>query len=162
MIYIHGIGHFHPENVIDNQFFEELNIGTHNEWILERVGIHQRRTVLSLDYIRETYNKIPASIGPHIQCSNAQTGANAARMALERANLLPEMIGMVIAGSCSPQYSLPADACVIAAELGIQAFAFDVNSACSTFAAHMHLINQMQAESLPDYILLVIPDNPAA
>lgn len=159
MLYIHGIGHFHPDNVIDNQFLTELDIGTNDEWIVERVGIHQRRTVLSLDYIRETYNKNPAVLGPALQYSNAQTGAKAACMALDAAKLLPTDIGLVIAGSCSPQYSLPAEACVIAAELNIQALAFDVNSACSTFAAHMHWLNQMEPTSLPDYILLVIPDN---
>lgn len=159
MIYIHGIGHFHPENIIDNQFLETLDIGTNQNWIIERVGIKERRTVLSLDYIRQTFNQHPQSIGSHIQFTNAKTAAKAAKMALERAHLLAEDIGMVIAGSCSPQYSLPSDACVIAGELGIQAPAFDINSACSTFAAQIHMINSMQADALPDYILLVIPDN---
>jgi 3-oxoacyl-[acyl-carrier-protein] synthase III len=35
-LYIHALGHFHPENVIDNDFLESLDIGTSNEWILER------------------------------------------------------------------------------------------------------------------------------
>lgn len=159
MIYIHGIGHFHPSNVIDNQFLEKLDIGTSDAWILERVGIRERHTVLSLDYISETYNQNPQAIGSHIQFTNAQTGAKAARMALEQANLQVQDIGMVIAGGCLPQYSMPADACAISAELGITAPAFDLNSACSTFAAHMHLFNNMQVESLPDYILMVISEN---
>ena len=37
-LFIHGMGHFHPETVIDNAFLEELDIGTNEEWILERVG----------------------------------------------------------------------------------------------------------------------------
>ena len=159
MIFIHGIGHFHPNNIIDNQFLDDLDIGTNNEWIMERVGIRERRTVLSLDYIQDTYNKIPTTTGPHIQFSNAQTGALAAKRALEHANLSITDIGMVIAGGCLPQYSLPAEACMIAAELGIQAPAFDINSACSTFAVQMNTIHQMKASSLPDYILLVIPEN---
>ncbi len=160
MIYIHGIGHFHPNNVIDNKFLENLSIETNNEWIIERVGIRERRTVLSLDYIKETHNKNPvSSTGTHIQFTNAQTGALAAQIALKRANLSPQNITMVIAGSCSPQYSIPAEACTIASELGIEAPAFDINSACSTFAIHMHMMNQMQETSNSDYTLLVIPDN---
>jgi len=27
MLYLHGIGHFHPETVIDNRFLESLDIG---------------------------------------------------------------------------------------------------------------------------------------
>lgn len=159
MIFIHGTGHFHPENVIDNAFLESLDIGTSDEWILERVGIRERRTVLSLDYIRSTYNQAPLAIGDSLQYSNAQTGARAAQRALKQAKLLPQEIGMVIAGGCLPQYSLPADACAIAAELGIEVPAFDINSACSTLAVHMHWLNQMRPEALPDYILLVLPEN---
>ena len=49
MVYLHGIGHFHPENVICNKFLEDLNIGTTVDWIMERVGIESRRTVLPLE-----------------------------------------------------------------------------------------------------------------
>lgn len=159
MIYIHGAGHFHPDNVIDNQFLEDLNIGTDNDWIMERVGISERRTSLSLSYIHETHNKNPGLAGNHSQFSTMETAVNAARMAFERADLSPDDIGMVIAGGSFPQYATPAQACTIAAGLGIEAFALDINSGCSTFVAQMHIVNQMQAESLPDYILLVIPDN---
>jgi 3-oxoacyl-[acyl-carrier-protein] synthase-3 len=49
-LYLHGLGHFHPENVIDNAFLESLGIETNDQWIMERVGISTRRTVLPLDY----------------------------------------------------------------------------------------------------------------
>ncbi len=159
MLYINGIGHFHPENVIDNKFFEELDIDTSNQWIMDRVGIRERRTSLDLDYIKSTHNKNPRLAKHHSQFTDAQTAAKAAAMALERANLKPADIGMVIAGGCALQYSLPANASIIAAELGIEAIALDINSACSSFATHIHLLNHMEASALPDYILLVIPEN---
>lgn len=158
MLYIHGIGHYHPDNVVDNAFLESLGIDTTNEWILERVGIRERRTVLSLDYIKKTYNEHPVESNQH-SISNAVTGAHAARAAMAHAKLKPKQIGLVIAGSCTPQYSLPADACAIAAELGIMTPVFDLNSACSTFAAQMHILKNMLPEALPDYVLVVIPDN---
>lgn len=37
MLYLHGVGHFHPGNVITNRFLEELEIGTDEAWILDRV-----------------------------------------------------------------------------------------------------------------------------
>ncbi len=46
MLYLHSMGHFHPENIISNTFLENLDIDTTNEWIMERVGIQNRRTVL--------------------------------------------------------------------------------------------------------------------
>lgn len=159
MIHVHGLGHFHPPNRIDNAFLSSLDIGTDDAWILERVGIRSRRTVLSLDYIAATRNAEPGQAGAASTHSNAQTGAAAARLAMERAGVGPGDIGLVWAGSCSPQHSIPAEACKIAAELGIQAPSMDVGSACSTFAAHMHLLAAMRPEMLPDYVLVVSAEN---
>jgi len=159
MIHVHGLGHFHPPTRLDNDFLVRLDIGTDEEWILERVGIRSRRTVLPLDYIATTRNADPLRASAVSTHNNAQTAAAAARMAMERAGVEPGQIGMVWAGGCSPQHTIPAEACSIAAELGIQAPALDVGSACSTFAAQMHMLACMRAEALPDYVLLVSAEN---
>jgi 3-oxoacyl-[acyl-carrier-protein] synthase-3 len=159
MLYVHGAGHFHPDNVIDNQFLEQLDIGTTDDWIVDRVGIRERRTVLSLDYIRDTQNKNPAAALEASHYTNAQTGARAAAMALDVAGIGADDIGMVIAGSCTPQSSCPAEACTIAAQSGIDAPALDINSACSSLAAQLHLLSNMQQGALPDYVLVVNTDN---
>lgn len=160
MLYLHGIGHFHPEAVIDNRFLVDLDIGTDEEWILQRVGIRERRTVLDLEYIRTTRNADARAAAEASVYSNAQTGARAARMALSRAKLQPADIGMIIAGGCSPQYQIPADACAVAAELGIEnALSFDINSACSSFAVQMWFVLNLALETSPDFILIVNPEN---
>ena len=159
MLYLHGIGHFHPESIIDNRFLLDLDIGVDENWILQRVGISQRRTVLDLDYIRTTRNADVRAAQEASRYSNAQTAARAAQPALHRANLTPADIGMVIAGSCSPQHLIPADACSIAAELGIDALSFDINSACSSFALHMWFLSNLSAAASPDFILLANPEN---
>lgn len=158
-LFIHGVGHFHPENRIDNAFLSSLDIGTDEAWIMERVGIRSRRTVLPLDYIASTRNARPAEAAAASLYTNAQTGALAARLALERAHLRPSDIGLVIAGGCSAQYSIPAEACLIAAELGIHATAYDLNSACSSFAVQLHHLRSMRPEALPDYVLVVNVEN---
>ena len=79
------MGHFHPGNVIDNTFLEELDIGTNDSWILERVGIHARRTVLPLDYIRQTKNSCPRQGQEAAEFDSRQTAAAAADMALYQA-----------------------------------------------------------------------------
>ena len=158
MIHLHGIGHFHPENEIDNAFLESLDIGTNDRWIVDRVGIRNRRTVLPLDYIRTTKNKDLRAAKEAALYSNAQTGARAARMAIERAGLQPADIGMVVAGGCSPDTCIPAEASRIAKELGLAVPAFDLHSACSTFGAQIDLVGRM-GENLPDFVLLVQPEN---
>jgi 3-oxoacyl-[acyl-carrier-protein] synthase-3 len=157
-LYLHGIGHFHPANEITNRFLEDLDIGTNDEWIMERVGIRSRHTVLPLDYIQETKNQDIRGAYEAALYTNAQTGAAAARMALERAGLMPEDIGMVIAGCSAPDNLISAEAASIAAELGIECICFDVNSACTTFGVQMDFINRMMPEALPPFILVVNPE----
>ncbi|MCC7039064.1 MAG: hypothetical protein IT516_01990 [Burkholderiales bacterium] len=159
MVHVHGLGEFHPPNEIDNAFLRDLDIGTDPQWIMERVGIESRRTVLPLDYIRTTRNADPRQAIEASEYSNAQTGALAAREAIAAAGLTPADIGMVISGSCSPQSSCPAEACTIAAALGIDAPGLDVNSACSTFGAQLHLLRGMRPDALPDFILLLQVEN---
>ena len=76
-----GLGHFNPENEITNQFLEDLDIGTNDEWIMERTGIRSRRTALPLEYIRETRNADPRGAVEAAEISNAAMGARAAARA---------------------------------------------------------------------------------
>jgi 3-oxoacyl-[acyl-carrier-protein] synthase-3 len=158
-LFLHGLGHFHPENVLDNAFLESLGIETTDAWIMDRVGIRQRRTILPLDYIRETKNANPAHAKTKALYTNAQTAAKAADMALSRAKLTRADIGLVIAGGCSPDHSIPAEACVIAAELGLTVPAYDISSACSSFAVQLNALRNMRPEALPDYVLVVNAEN---
>ncbi|MBI2378269.1 MAG: ketoacyl-ACP synthase III [Deltaproteobacteria bacterium] len=156
-LYVHGLGHFHPETIIDNRFLESLDIGTTDEWIIDRTGIRERRTVLPLDYIRATKNSDVRAAPEAAIFDNAETGRRAAILALERARLCPSDIGLVIAGGCCSDFEIPADACRIAAALGIEAPALDLNSACSSFGAQLHFLSQMNA--LPPFVLVVNPEN---
>jgi 3-oxoacyl-[acyl-carrier-protein] synthase-3 len=156
-LFLHSIGHFHPENVIDNQLLEELDIGTSDEWIVERVGIRTRRTVLPIDYIRHTRNADLRAGQEAALYTNVETGRRAALDALERAGLKPSDIGMVIAGGCTPEMAIPSEASRIAAALEIEAPALDINSACSSFGAQLHLLAAMNP--LPRYVLVVNPEN---
>jgi 3-oxoacyl-[acyl-carrier-protein] synthase III len=159
MLYVHGVGHFHPENIIDNQFLESLDIGTSDQWILQRTGIRRRNTVLPLPYIAETRNRDSRGADEASLYSNAETGFRAAKMALQRAALQSSDIGMVIAGGSAPRMGSPPEACMIAEKLGIACPAFDLNAACPTFAVQLRLVSLMNPDSLTDFVLVVNPEN---
>ena len=158
-LFLHGIGHFHPENEIDNRFLEALDIGTNEQWILDRVGIRARRTSLPLDYIRQTRNADPRAGQEAAVITNAQMAAGAARMAIERAGIQASDIGWVIGGSSAVDTVSPAEACNIAHELGLEVPAFDVNSACTSFFVALHLVSSMRPEALPRFVLLAVPES---
>jgi 3-oxoacyl-[acyl-carrier-protein] synthase III len=155
LLYLHSVGHYHPENVIDNGFLCSLDIGVDLDWVEERVGILERRTTMSLDYIRQTRN---ADTRAAAEASTTSTGAmarQAAGMALQRAGLEASAIKMVIAGGCSPEMLIPAEASRVAAVLGIPAVTFDISAACSSFVAQIHFVSQIRPETLPDYVLIM-------
>ena len=156
-LYIHGAGHYHPGNVIDNAFLESLGIGTNDQWIIERVGIKKRHSVLDLSYIQNSQNQFLND--RVVNESSAEMGSKAIDMAVLRAGITKDDIGMVVAASCAPTYSLPANACVIAKEAGINALGIDISSACSSFAAHIHFLSSMDAAAMPDYVVCVIPES---
>jgi 3-oxoacyl-[acyl-carrier-protein] synthase-3 len=158
-VYLHGLGHFHPENEVDNAFLEALDIGTTEAWILERVGIRSRRTVMALDYIKATRNADPRAAGEAAVYTNSELGAHAARMAVQRAGISLADIGMVISGSSAPDTLSPAEACNVAQHLGLEVPAFDINSACTSLFIPLHLLSMMQPERTPRFILLVVPES---
>jgi 3-oxoacyl-[acyl-carrier-protein] synthase-3 len=158
-LFLHGLGHAHPDHEITNRFLTELDIGTDDEWILERVGIHARRSVLPLDYIRRTRNRDPRAALEAADWSQADLGAAAARMAVARAGIATSDLGWVIAGSSAgDSHSCPAEACHVARALGLEVPAFDVSSACTSFYVQLHWLSLMQPERLPDYVLIVAPE----
>jgi 3-oxoacyl-[acyl-carrier-protein] synthase-3 len=158
-MFLHALGHFHPDTVISNDFLESLGIETSDQWIVERVGIRKRHTVLPLDYIRETRNRDPRAAIEAATLSNAQTGAKAAQLALDRANLKPSDIGMVLAGGCSPDECIPSEAARVSELMQIDAPSLDIASACSSFGAQLFFLEAMRPERLPDYVLVVNSEN---
>jgi 3-oxoacyl-[acyl-carrier-protein] synthase-3 len=108
-----------------------------------------------LDYIKKTKNVDPRAAFEARKYKNSQMGAVAARIALTRASLKLEDIGMVIAGSSSPDNIAPAESSAIAAELGIEVPCLDMNSACSSFGMQINFLSKMQPDALPPYVLVV-------
>lgn len=157
-VYLHGVGHCHPPNEITNRFLEDLDIGTTDAWIIERVGIRSRRTVMSLDYIRQTKNVDARASVEARTMDQAELGARAAQLALTRSGLTVDDIGMVIGGSSAPDFVTPAQTCVIAGRLGIDAPAFDVASACTSFFVPLHLLSMMDPARVPEFVLIVVPE----
>ena len=62
---------------------------------------------------------------------------------------------MVIAGCSASDTASPAEACNIAAALEIEAPAFDIQSACTSFFAQLRVLSMMREEVLPRFTLLV-------
>jgi 3-oxoacyl-[acyl-carrier-protein] synthase-3 len=111
---IKGVGGYLPARVMTNEELSRL-VDTSDEWILERTGIRER----------------------HIAAEGELTsdlGVAAARQALERADLLPIDIDLIIVATSTPDRTFPSTACTIQAMLGMtRGAAFDLQAVCSGF-----------------------------
>src|SRR5690554_1916961 len=107
-------GRYLPDRVLTNADLESM-VETTDEWIRERTGIRERR-IASDDM------------------GAAEMGARAARIAMERAGVLPGEIDIIVVSTATPDRLLPSTACDLQALLGAtNAAAFDVQAACSGF-----------------------------
>jgi 3-oxoacyl-[acyl-carrier-protein] synthase-3 len=79
-------------------------------------------------------------------------------MAIERAGIDRQDIGMLLSGNSAADWASPAEACTIANALDIDVPAIDVRSACTSFFAQIHLLSMMQPDKLPRFVLLVAPE----
>jgi 3-oxoacyl-[acyl-carrier-protein] synthase III len=155
MLHILGMGHFHPSVKIDNQFLEALDVGTTAQWIEEKIGILTRASTLPLEYILETRNADPREAPSQASHSPVDMGVLAARLAMTRAGVTPDQIGLVLCNSCSPGNIVPTEGQSIALALGIHAKTHEVTTACPVFALHMEYLGRFKEDHLPEFILCV-------
>jgi 3-oxoacyl-[acyl-carrier-protein] synthase-3 len=158
-IYISGVGHQHAAHVIKNSFFDTLDIGSSNDWVEERTGIRSRTSVLSESTIADLRfgRKCHADLFKNNEVTKiADLANNPWEMALSRTqdSVVSKGVDTVICGTSIPDYDIPANACGIAAKLQLEATAFDVNSACSSFVTGMHVARSLLLSKLARRIAL--------
>ena len=159
---ITAMGHWFPPHVIDNDFFATLNIGSSSEWIEARTGIKTRRSVLTPQQIRAIKDTPRALTGiRHDSCEwDIASFAQAAFACLQKRKKVKTWRGewLVICGTSVPDWDIPANACVIAAKLGLKGVAVDINSACSSFVVDLHFARRMLHAERNRKVLICNPE----
>ena len=118
-----GTGSYTPANTMDNNDLSKI-VETNDEWIRERTGIVKR----------------------HISTEDttASMAIKAAKAAIDDANVDPEEIDVIIVSSVSPNTLCPSISCQVQSEIGaVNAFAFDMNAACTGFLFAFHNVQNM-------------------
>ena len=109
-----GTGSCLPKRVLSNHDLEKM-VETNDEWIRSRTGISTRRISGEGE---ETY----------------QLATNAARKAMEMAQVTADEIDLIIVATITSHMVMPSCACFVQKEIGAtNAFAWDLNAACSGF-----------------------------
>lgn len=107
-----GIGSSTPDNRVRNEDLAAL--GYDADWIVQRTGILERRHA-----------------EPGVATSDLAVAA--AEKCIEDAGIAREDIDLVLLGTYTPDVLMPATASLVQDRLGLCAFAFDIQAACSSF-----------------------------
>ncbi len=135
-VHIVGTGSFVPDRILTNADLEKM-VDTTDEWITTRTGIKERR------------------IAPDWMCTS-DMGVEAARRAMEQANVREDEIDLIICASITPDMPFPATACIIQHKLGAKrAAGFDLEAACSGFLYGMEIGQQFITSGTYDTVLVV-------
>lgn len=119
-----GMGHSYPEGILTNADLEKI-VDTNDEWITTRTGIKQRHKAADDEY-------------------TSQFGSRAALQALERANLKPEDIDLIVCATTTPDQIMPSTGALIQAQIGaLNAAGMDVFAACSGFLYGITMVESM-------------------
>jgi 3-oxoacyl-[acyl-carrier-protein] synthase-3 len=111
---IKAMGSYLPEKVLSNHDLEKM-VDTSDEWITTRTGIKTRRIAAENE-------------------ATSDMAYEAAKVALERAQLSPEEVELIIVGTISPDNFFPSTGCHVQNKLGAKnAVAMDLNAACSGY-----------------------------
>ncbi|MBQ4630734.1 MAG: ketoacyl-ACP synthase III [Clostridia bacterium] len=133
-IKIIGTGAYVPEKVVTNDDLAKL-VDTSDEWIMQRVGVSQRR--VSVDETASDF-AVKASLA-----------------AIKNAGIKPEELDLIIAASVSAENICPTVAGTVQKEIGATCPAFDINSACSGFLFALDTAVSFMARGTYENILVI-------
>lgn len=137
---ITAVGSYVPDYVLSNQVLETL-VDTNDEWITTRTGIKERR-LLKEEGKGTSFMAIKA-----------------AQNLLEKANLDPKDIDLVIMSTATPDMPVASTGVFVATEIGAtNAFAFDLQAACSSFLYGMSVASAYIASGKYKKVLLIGSD----
>jgi 3-oxoacyl-[acyl-carrier-protein] synthase-3 len=131
-----GTGDYLPDIVRTNHDIEKM-VETSDEWITERTGIRERRIA-------------PDGV------FTSDMAAAAGRAALEAAGLTAADLDMIIVGTVTPDYPMPATAVIVQQKLGAKNCpAFDLSAACAGFVFGLSIADQFIRTGALKHVLVI-------
>ena len=133
-----GLGKYLPENIVTNADLEKI-METSDAWIQERTGIEERRHIAKGD-----------------GNSTSMMGVKAARIAIERAGLVPQDIDFILFATLSPDYYFPGSGVLVQEALEIpDCPAMDIRMQCSGFVYAVATADQFIKTGMYKNVLVI-------
>lgn len=134
-----SIGSALPETVVTNAELESL-VDTNDEWIRSRTGISERRKAADNE-------------------ATSDYAIRAAKITLEKANLSPDDIDLIIVATISGDMPFPATASIVQHAIGAsKAAAFDLAAGCSGWVYALAVANGFVTSGMYNHVLVIGAD----
>jgi 3-oxoacyl-[acyl-carrier-protein] synthase-3 len=132
-----GTGHYVPKRVLTNHDLEKM-VDTSDAWIVERTGIRERHIAAEGE-------------------ASSDMAAEAAKRALERANLSARDLDLIIVATVTPDMPLPATAVFVQQKIGARPDcpAFDIAAACAGFIYGLSIADRFLVSGAARHVLVV-------
>ncbi len=137
---ITAVGGYVPDFVLSNKVLETM-VDTNDEWILTRTGISERRL------LKESGK------------GTSYLAIQAAKDLLSRKNINPAEIDLIIMATTTPDMPVASTGVFVATQIGaVNAFAFDLQAACSGFLYGMSVASAYIESGKYKKVLLIGAD----
>ena len=137
---ITAVGGYVPDFILTNQILETM-VDTNDDWITSRTGIKERR-------ILKGENK-----------GTSFMAIQAAKNLIQKTNLDPKTIDLGVVATATPDMKAASTSAYTASEIGAtNAFAFDIDAACSSFLFGMSIVARYIESGIYKKILLIGAD----
>ncbi len=133
-----GVGAAVPEKVLTNADLEKM-VDTSDEWIRNMTGIVERRMAAEGE-------------------ATSDYAVKASRLALERANLQPTDIDLIIIATITGDMPFPATASIVQNALGARCPAFDLSAGCSGWVYALSVANGFVSSGIYNKVLVIGAD----
>lgn len=134
--YLLSTGSYVPEKVLSNEDLSKM-VDTNDEWITTRTGIKERRIAKK------------GELTSHM-------GVNAAKIALQKAQMTIDDIDMIVVATSTPDYPCPSAANIIQDQLNAKHIgAMDVSAACTGFIYGLSVAKAYVESGLYQNVLLI-------
>ena len=133
---ISGTGFFVPPTVMTNHDLSQF-MDTNDEWIQERTGIKERRYVEN-------------------GVSTSDIAIPAVEMAMDRAAVTKQDIGLIIFATSTPDYYAPGSGCLLQEKMDFPTIgALDIRVQCSGFVYGLSVAQQYIENNIFEHVLVV-------
>lgn len=136
---ISGTGSYAPQRIYTNEYLETI-VETSADWIYDTLGIRERHIADADEF-------------------TSDLASEAARSAIEMADISPDDIDLIIVSTCTPDRMAPSTACIVQEKIGaFNAGAFDLNAVCSGFLYGSTAASQFVSSGMYDNVLVIGAD----